>query len=144
MFFFIPFVVPSSPPSNVRIINKTLDLIRIAWDDVPINGSNGVIEGYIVFFREKIRSLYKSIATSQNNVTLFGLKAFTEYSIRVLAYTRAGNGITSDEIRLVTSESGKSLSYIHDFIDILASVSFWPLLIIKLVPRSVPARLIIR
>ena len=27
---------------------------------------------------------------------------------------------------------------------ILASVSFWPLLIIELVPRSVPARLIIR
>ena len=27
---------------------------------------------------------------------------------------------------------------------ILASVSFWPLLIIELVPRAVPARLIIR
>ena len=112
IIFFI-FIVPSSPPSNIHVVNKTTDSISITWDEVPLNHSNGAIKGYIVFYKEKMRSLYNSMATLQKNIALFGLKFFTEYSIRVLAYTENGNGVSSHEISVLTSESGKMFSAIN-------------------------------
>ena len=65
------------------------------------------VKGYILFYREKIRNSYTSIATLQQNVTLVGLKTHTEYSFRLLAYNSNGNGVASDEVNQFTSESGK-------------------------------------
>lgn len=38
---------------------------------------------------------------------LEGLKKFTEYSIRVLAYNRYGTGISSEDLKITTLPDGK-------------------------------------
>ena len=50
----------------------------------------------------------KSVAPEPREAILENLKKFTNYTIRVYAFTRNGNGVPSDAISLRTQEDGES------------------------------------
>ena len=80
--------------------------IVVSWGEVPSADRNGLITGYIIFYREAAAADYTSLSVSRFNYTISGLKAAAEYILRVLAYTTSGNGIPSDAMRIHTQEKG--------------------------------------
>ena len=96
------------PPANFTLIPLSATSIRARWDEVPQNQQNGNIEGYVLFYKERqSRSEpYSSVATKHLNVTILGLKVYTDYTFRILAYNGKGNGIATKEIHMMTQESG--------------------------------------
>lgn len=49
----------------------------------------------------------KNVTTTQPSLELDGLEKYTNYSIQVLAFTRAGDGVRSEQIFTRTKEDGK-------------------------------------
>uniref|UniRef100_A0A8C1MR98 Down syndrome cell adhesion molecule like 1 n=1 Tax=Cyprinus carpio TaxID=7962 RepID=A0A8C1MR98_CYPCA len=101
-------VLPSQPPQNVRAITVTSDEAVITWSEPPRMTLNGVLKGYRVVFW----SLYpdgewgemQNITTTREQVELKGLEKFTNYSVQVLAYTQAGDGVRSNVLYIQTRE----------------------------------------
>ncbi|XP_063799678.1 cell adhesion molecule DSCAML1 isoform X4 [Pseudophryne corroboree] len=100
--------VPSQPPENVRALSITSDVAVISWSEPPRSSLNGVLKGYRVIYW----SLYpdgewgemQNITTPRERVELKALEKFTNYSVQVLAYTQAGDGVRSSVLYLQTKE----------------------------------------
>ncbi|XP_072011809.1 cell adhesion molecule DSCAML1 isoform X2 [Engystomops pustulosus] len=100
--------VPSQPPENVRALSITSDVAVISWSEPPRSSLNGVLKGYRVIYW----SLYpdgewgemQNITTPRERVELRSLEKFTNYSVQVLAYTQAGDGVRSSVLYLQTKE----------------------------------------
>lgn len=52
----------------------------------------------------------KNVTTTQPSLELDGLEKYTNYSIQVLAFTRAGDGVRSEQIFTRTKEDGEKQS----------------------------------
>lgn len=50
----------------------------------------------------------KNVTTTQPALELDGLEKYTNYSIQVLAFTRAGDGVRSEQIFTRTKEDGET------------------------------------
>uniref|UniRef100_A0A8D2JET2 Cell adhesion molecule DSCAML1 n=1 Tax=Varanus komodoensis TaxID=61221 RepID=A0A8D2JET2_VARKO len=100
--------VPSQPPENVRALSITSDVAVISWLEPPRSTLNGVLKGYRVIFW----SLYmdgewgemQNITTTRERAELRGMEKFTNYSVQVLAYTQAGDGVRSNVLHIQTKE----------------------------------------
>ncbi|XP_058866164.1 cell adhesion molecule DSCAML1 isoform X2 [Acipenser ruthenus] len=100
--------VPSQPPENVRVMSITSDVAVLSWSEPPRITLNGVLKGYRVIFW----SLFpdgewgemQNITTTRERVELKGLEKFTNYSVQVLAYTQAGDGVRSNMLYIQTKE----------------------------------------
>ena len=102
------FLVPSAPPSNVTVQEKTCtSSLSIQWMDVPDNETNGHLIGYTVTYRavkvggkEVVDDVVKkkSVGTGTHSITLNDLQSFTTYEIRVAGITRRGEGVFSQPI----------------------------------------------
>lgn len=53
----------------------------------------------------------QNITTTKEQVELRGLEKFTNYSIQVLAYTQAGDGVRSNVLYIQTREDCESVFY---------------------------------
>uniref|UniRef100_A0A7N8X9M7 Down syndrome cell adhesion molecule-like protein 1 homolog n=1 Tax=Mastacembelus armatus TaxID=205130 RepID=A0A7N8X9M7_9TELE len=100
--------VPSEPPQNVRAISVTSDEAVITWAEPPRLTLHGVLKGYrVVFwslFPDGEWGEMQNITTIREQVELRGLEKFTNYSIQVLAYTQAGDGVRSNVLYIQTRE----------------------------------------
>uniref|UniRef100_A0AAQ5YJS5 Down syndrome cell adhesion molecule like 1 n=1 Tax=Amphiprion ocellaris TaxID=80972 RepID=A0AAQ5YJS5_AMPOC len=100
--------VPSQPPQNVRAISVTSDEAVITWAEPPRMTLHGVLKGYrVVFwavFPDGEWGEMQNITTTKEQVELRGLEKFTNYSIQVLAYTQAGDGVRSNVLYIQTRE----------------------------------------
>ncbi|XP_056138796.1 cell adhesion molecule DSCAML1 [Lampris incognitus] len=100
--------VPSQPPQNVRAISVTSDEAVITWAEPPRMTLHGVLKGYrVVFwavFPDGEWGEMQNITTTKEQVELKGLEKFTNYSIQVLAYTQAGDGVRSNVLYIQTRE----------------------------------------
>uniref|UniRef100_A0A8B9J4P0 Down syndrome cell adhesion molecule like 1 n=1 Tax=Astyanax mexicanus TaxID=7994 RepID=A0A8B9J4P0_ASTMX len=100
--------VPSQPPQNVRAITVTSDEAVITWSEPPRMTLNGVLKGYrVVFwslFPDGEWGEMQNITTTREQVELRGLEKFTNYSVQVLAYTQAGDGVRSNVLYIQTRE----------------------------------------
>lgn len=101
--------VPSSSPSNITVSAVSSTSIKVTWQDIPVADQNGVILGYLLFYRPfgHYSEQYEVIASNDSNVELFGLKPYTKYSFRLLGYNDKGNGIASELFYVRTQELGK-------------------------------------
>ena len=83
--------------------------IYVSWSTVPPEHQHGVIEAYVVFYRESgdYSAPYKEIASTEFSTVIIGLEPATSYGVRILAYTRNGNGVASIEIAEYTHEKGR-------------------------------------
>uniref|UniRef100_A0A3Q2DIV1 Down syndrome cell adhesion molecule like 1 n=1 Tax=Cyprinodon variegatus TaxID=28743 RepID=A0A3Q2DIV1_CYPVA len=100
--------VPSEPPQNVRAISVTSDEAVITWSEPPRMTLHGVLKGYrVVFwslFPDGEWGEMQNITTTREQVELRGLEKFTNYSVQVLAYTQAGDGVRSNVLYIQTRE----------------------------------------
>lgn len=52
----------------------------------------------------------QNITTTRERVELRGLEKFTNYSVQVLAFTQAGDGVRSGVLHIQTKEDGECLA----------------------------------
>ncbi|XP_034170916.1 cell adhesion molecule Dscam2 isoform X3 [Osmia lignaria lignaria] len=100
--------VPSSPPQDIRCTALSSQSLQISWDSPPESSLNGILKGYKVIW-ENVDALTESPKsemkiTSALTVVIHGLEKYTNYSVQVLASTRAGDGIASSPLYCVTEE----------------------------------------
>ena len=100
------FLVPSRAPSYIRLSNLHLTDLKVHWNPLSEQYTNGRLLGYRVYYREytpRYNDYYdpylgKSVNTSSANVTvviLRDLRQLTAYRIAVAAFTSKGDGLLS-------------------------------------------------
>ncbi|NXS91194.1 SDK2 protein, partial [Jacana jacana] len=91
--------VPSSGPSNVSALATSSSSMLVRWSDIPEADCNGLILGYKVMYKEKDSEARVQFWLAEGNASrsaqLTGLGKYTLYEIRVLAFTRIGDGVPS-------------------------------------------------
>lgn len=85
----------------------------VTWLPVPGGYVHGILRGYRLLFKIDENSFYQNVTTVNQSFELTGLEKFTNYSIKVLAYTRIGDGNVSDPVIVSTDEDGKLLAYLR-------------------------------
>lgn len=115
-------LVPSQPPTDLTAYNTSSTSLQVTWGKVPKGFVHGILQGYRVFYKrtgDKSDS-YANSTTGPNERKLHitGLEKFTAYSMKVLAFTRKGDGAVSVNISVLTDEDGRlfKLSNVNIFV----------------------------
>ena len=108
---YSPATVPGSPPSEVMAVNLSSTMIRVNWSEVPAIDQNGIITAYEVEYTQMMFmgvAMYNTTTVDSDtfSAVLTDLLEYVQYSIRVRAYTAAGNGSYSDAVFVTTNEDG--------------------------------------
>ncbi|XP_028395112.1 protein sidekick-1-like [Dendronephthya gigantea] len=93
--------VPGAAPHNIRAIGTSGSSIEVSWDEVLEESRNGIVLGYKLFYRLVQYAPHDFTELDLGNVKLYTLKnllGYTHYDIRVLAYTKIGDGKLSDRL----------------------------------------------
>ena len=108
--WFVFFSIePDSPPVFVQGYNTSSTSILVEWGNVPHAAQNGIILRYTVHYKVFPNGTVhsKPVSAPSSQVTLRGLKKYTNYSIWVSASTVMGNGNASKPIIVTTDEDSK-------------------------------------
>ena len=102
-------VVPSAVPQNVRAHSTSSTSVLVTWDEVPKDKQHSDILHYTVIYKESEggAEVKKQVDSPTSKLELTQLKAFTEYSIQVLAATIKGDGLRSVPITVSTDQGSK-------------------------------------
>ncbi|XP_076282094.1 cell adhesion molecule Dscam2 isoform X2 [Lasioglossum baleicum] len=99
--------VPSSPPQGIRCTALSSQSLQVSWEAPPDYSLNGILNGYKVIWEnmDALTETTKSeTITNALTVAIHGLGKYTNYSVQVLASTRAGDGVASSPLYCVTKE----------------------------------------
>ncbi|XP_029105293.1 Down syndrome cell adhesion molecule homolog [Scleropages formosus] len=100
--------VPSRPPENVQATATSPESISLSWQTPPKDALNGVLQGFRVIYWANLPDgelgEIRNVTTQQPSLELDGLEKYTNYSVQVLAFTRAGDGVLSQQIYTRTKE----------------------------------------
>ncbi|XP_065334191.1 cell adhesion molecule Dscam2-like isoform X1 [Cloeon dipterum] len=101
--------VPSAPPLDIRCDPRNSQGLSVSWQPPPHYGQNGIIQGYKVLYENMKENPQGQVeaetkVTMELNTELHGLQKYANYSIRVWAYTRIGDGEKSNSIFCRTDE----------------------------------------
>uniref|UniRef100_A0A1A7YF48 Sidekick cell adhesion molecule 1 n=1 Tax=Iconisemion striatum TaxID=60296 RepID=A0A1A7YF48_9TELE len=100
--------VPSGSPLNVSAEAVSSSRIMLTWSTLPPSQTNGVILGYKVWYDDKDSegSPKVQVVEGEGNLSLLlgALQKYTMYVLRVLAFTRLGDGPLSNPVLLRTKE----------------------------------------
>lgn len=111
--------VPEEPPLNVACVALSSQSLQITWQPPKPDSRNGLLRGYRVFYElvnellflaqpESILQADASIGhwqmTTELTIFLSGLQKFANYSVQVLAFTAAGDGVRSQSLVCTTEE----------------------------------------
>ncbi|KAI4564773.1 hypothetical protein MJG53_015785, partial [Ovis ammon polii x Ovis aries] len=88
------------PVENLQAVSTSPTSILITWE--PPAYANGPVQGYRLFCTEVSTGKEQNIEVDGLSYKLEGLKKFTEYSLRFLAYNRYGPGVSTDDVMVVT------------------------------------------
>ena len=107
---------PSSSPQSVQASAKNSTSVSISWAAVGNEQRNGIIKGYKVIYQALPdgRNVTRFVNISdedqgkEQDMTLGDLVKFTNYSIRVLAFTVVGDGPPS-EVKIVQTQQDSKL-----------------------------------
>uniref|UniRef100_A0A8C0SEA5 Netrin receptor DCC n=2 Tax=Canis lupus familiaris TaxID=9615 RepID=A0A8C0SEA5_CANLF len=88
------------PVENLHAVSTSPTSILITWE--PPAYANGPVQGYRLFCTEVSTGKEQNIEVDGLSYKLEGLKKFTEYTLRFLAYNRYGPGVSTDDITVVT------------------------------------------
>lgn len=106
MIVFLMYTAPSASPSSVMstVINSTA--ITVSWSPLNQSATNGVIRHYKVSITNAVTESEEVLTTTTPNLTITMLTPFTQYSVRVAAFT-IGSGPYSNPIYVMTAEDGE-------------------------------------
>ncbi|CAF96064.1 unnamed protein product, partial [Tetraodon nigroviridis] len=103
-----PTPVPSRPPENVQATATSPEVISLSWLTPPKDALNGNLLGFRVIYWANLPDgelgEIRNVTTTKPSLELDGLEKYTNYSIQILAFTRAGDGVRSDQIYTRTKE----------------------------------------
>jgi hypothetical protein len=98
-------------PEAIVCLPTSSQSLQLTWEDPPLEGRHGVVLGYRVRHeledKPEPRSGPPELKTSTSKSTnLHGLRKWTNYSISILAFTSAGDGVFSKPLICRTDEDG--------------------------------------
>uniref|UniRef100_A0A8C5CUU7 Down syndrome cell adhesion molecule a n=1 Tax=Gadus morhua TaxID=8049 RepID=A0A8C5CUU7_GADMO len=100
--------VPSRPPENVQAAASSPEVISLSWLTPSKEALNGNLMGFRVIYWANLPDgelgEIRNVTTANPSLELDGLEKYTNYSIQVLAFTRAGDGVRSEQIYTRTKE----------------------------------------
>uniref|UniRef100_A0AAR2IVX5 Down syndrome cell adhesion molecule a n=1 Tax=Pygocentrus nattereri TaxID=42514 RepID=A0AAR2IVX5_PYGNA len=100
--------VPSRPPEKVQATATSPETISLSWLTPAKEALNGVLQGFRIIYWANLLDgelgEIRNMTTLQPPLELDSLEKYTNYSIQVLAFTRAGDGVRSEQIYIRTKE----------------------------------------
>ena len=120
-------IEPNAPPANVQGHNTSSTSIWVDWETVPVAYQNGIILTYTVTYRALPAGILQTakVRAPSTQVTLRGLKKYTNYSIFVFTTTSKGDGNASDPINVTTDEDSKLLKALKCLTKEMSKMSFY-------------------
>ncbi|KAI1301476.1 Down syndrome cell adhesion molecule -like protein [Halotydeus destructor] len=104
---------PSSPPLQVRCLPMSAQSLKVSWDPMGPERTNGFLRGYKLFYRplaarsygqlDQLRARTDLVRGDETNLILTDLLKYTNYSIRVAAFTTE-DGPYSPDVQCRTNE----------------------------------------
>ncbi|NWS72979.1 DCC protein, partial [Crotophaga sulcirostris] len=88
------------PVENLRVVSTSPTSILVSWD--PPAYANGPVQGYRLFCTETATGREQHMEVDGLSYRLEGLKKFTEYTLRFLAYNRYGPGVSTEDVTVTT------------------------------------------
>ncbi|NXG43178.1 DCC protein, partial [Psilopogon haemacephalus] len=88
------------PVENPQVVVISPTSILISWD--PPAYANGPVQGYRIFCTETATGREQAVEVEGLSYRLEGLKKFTEYKLRFLAFNRYGPGVSSQDLIVTT------------------------------------------
>jgi len=74
---------------------------------------NGIVLGYCLFYKQADKAINDfsnlTVNSSIFDIEINGLKFYTKYELRLLAFTMVGDGNISEPVYCMTDEDGKLL-----------------------------------
>ncbi|XP_054523777.1 neogenin isoform X19 [Pan troglodytes] len=95
-----PEVQLPGPAPNLRAYAASPTSITVTWE-TPVSG-NGEIQNYKLYYMEKGTDKEQDVDVSSHSYTINGLKKYTEYSFRVVAYNKHGPGVSTPDVAVRT------------------------------------------
>ncbi|KAI5614865.1 neogenin isoform X3 [Silurus asotus] len=95
-----PEVQVPGPAPNLQVVSITPTTVTLSWER-PLTG-NGEIQTYKLYYIEKGKDIEQDVDVVGLSYTMTGLKKFTEYSFRVVAYNKHGPGVSTDDLSVHT------------------------------------------
>ncbi|XP_059953019.1 neogenin isoform X4 [Mesoplodon densirostris] len=95
-----PEVQLPGPAPNIRAYATSPTSITVTWE-TPLSG-NGEIQNYKLYYMEKGTDKEQDVDVSTHSHTINGLKKYTEYSFRVVAYNKHGPGVSTQDVAVRT------------------------------------------
>ncbi|XP_009003465.3 neogenin isoform X16 [Callithrix jacchus] len=95
-----PEVQLPGPAPNIRAYAVSPTSITVMWE-TPLSG-NGEIQNYKLYYMEKGTDKEQDVDVSSHSYTINGLKKYTEYSFRVVAYNKHGPGVSTQDVAVRT------------------------------------------
>ncbi|VDK49439.1 unnamed protein product [Anisakis simplex] len=97
--------LPSMPPADVRAEAASSTSILVQWSPLPNEERNGVITGYRIKYKTKLRGTKgNTLVVDGNDVsyTITALDPATQYMLRVAALNQNGSGPNSEWVHVET------------------------------------------
>ncbi|KAM4602802.1 neogenin 1a isoform 1-T1 [Polymixia lowei] len=88
------------PAPNLQAVSNTPTSVSLSWD-TPLTG-NGEILTYKLYYTDKSLGNEQDVDIGSQSYTMTGLKKYTEYSFRVVAYNKHGPGVSTEDITVRT------------------------------------------
>ncbi|KAM8782073.1 neogenin isoform 10-T10 [Rhynchonycteris naso] len=95
-----PEVQLPGPAPNIRAFATSPTSITVTWE-TPLSG-NGEIQNYKLYYMAKGTDKEQDVDVSSHSHTINGLKKYTEYSFRVVAYNKHGPGVSTQDVAVQT------------------------------------------
>ncbi|KYO25270.1 hypothetical protein Y1Q_0009995 [Alligator mississippiensis] len=93
----VPLKVATQPEApNIRAYANSPTSITVTWE-TPLSG-NGEIQNYKLYYMEKGTDNEQDVDVGGHSYTINGLKKYTEYSFRVVAYNKHGPGVSTQDV----------------------------------------------
>jgi len=100
---------PSLPPRIITVTSISSSTIYVAWSSPPLSSINGILRGYKVIYgpskswdNENTRTTV--IVDDPSETKIENLQKYTNYSLQMLAFTNAGDGVESSVFSVTTNE----------------------------------------
>lgn len=93
-------------------------MVQLKWSPVSPKNTNGKVLGYRVFYSDvqnKSRANSTVAGPKETNLIINGLRAGTNYSFQMLAFTSKGNGAISTSYFARTSSGIEPHTYIFKY-----------------------------
>uniref|UniRef100_A0A8C2HI33 Neogenin 1 n=1 Tax=Cyprinus carpio TaxID=7962 RepID=A0A8C2HI33_CYPCA len=109
------------PAPNLQVVSVGTSSVTLSWDR-PVTG-NGEIQTYRLFYSEKGRDSEQDVDVTGLSYTMTGLKTFTEYSFRLVAYNKHGPGVSTEDVVVRTLSDVPSAAPQNLTLEVLNSTS---------------------